>query len=661
MSVFTRKMKMLTAVVMDNHKDAVVKALLELGVMEFVHIDSIPSDKLSSISAHKSDISKVALSDMRIRIEGLFDQAKIDIPEISDSDVDNAKSLDYDSAKHTLDRLSSSIQTVKDEQKAVNQSLLSTEEMIGYIDGKKLEFLDLRVGTITGNVDDLEKRLKSLSGVFIRDNEPYVSLTLRRDSNRVTELMDKFGWTESVDKNAQKNGMNNALNVLKKREEEQKEELRRLSEKFRDKIMQKKEELVALWKSVRINELSEKIESYFSYTKNTTLLSGWVPKEYQEATESAIYKATDGKCIIEWKDDSEVDREEVPVAISSPKFFKPFEHMVKNYATPEYGSINPTPFTTVAYILMFMLMFADLGQGLVLLLIGILGTIYYKKNPMVKDGLLSRYLCNLLIYLGPASMVGGILFGSFFGFSVFPALWFNYHSVVNGHGGNGIVNDIYDILGITIYFGIAVIYLGLILNWINLFRKKRYLELIFDKNGLVGGFLFGLGIWFGYGFVKSNYKVFPSAPWFKTCLMIGIITVVIKVPVERIYEKIKMGKKIKIASLIMDTFMETLVEGLEIFSGFLANTLSFMRVAGLGIAHVSLMTAFEDMADLTSSIAFKIFILILGNVLVIALEGLSAGIQSLRLNYYEFFTKYFTGHGIAYEPVGLKSRVEVEK
>lgn len=661
MSVFTRKMKMLTAVVMDNHKDAVVKALLELGVMEFVHIDSIPSDKLSSISAHKSDISKAALSDMRIRIEGLFDQAKIDIPEISDSDVDNAKNLDYDSAKHTLDRLSSSIQTVKDEQKSVNQSLLSTEEMIGYIDGKKLEFLDLRVGTITGSLEDLEKRLKGFSGVFISSSEPYVSLTLRRDSNRVTELMDKFGWTESVDKNAQKGAMNKALEVLKKREEDQKEELRRLSEKFREKITQKKDELVALWKSVRINELSEKIESYFSYTKNTTLLSGWVPKEYQEATEGAIYKATEGKCIIEWKDDSEVDRENVPVAISSPKFFRPFEHLVKNYATPEYGSINPTPFTTVAYILMFMLMFADLGQGLVLLLIGIFGSIYYKKNPMVKDGLLSRYLCNLLIYLGPASMVGGILFGSFFGFSVFPALWFNYHSVVNGHGGNGLVNDIYDILGITIYFGIAIIYLGLILNWINLFRKKRYLELIFDKNGLVGGFLFGLGIWFGYGFVKSNYKVFPSAPWFKTCLMIGIILVVIKVPVERIYDKIKTGKKIKIGSLIMDTFMETLVEGLEIFSGFLANTLSFMRVAGLGIAHVSLMTAFEDMADLTSSLIFKIFILILGNLLVIALEGLSAGIQSLRLNYYEFFTKYFTGHGIAYEPVGLKSRVEVEK
>ena len=78
-----------------------------------------------------------------------------------------------------------------------------------------------------------------------------------------------------------------------------------------------------------------------------------------------------------------------------------------------------------------------------------------------------------------------------------------------------------------------------------------------------------------------------------------------------------------------------------------------MRVAGLGIAHVSLMTAFEDMASMTGNIIAEILIMVLGNVLVIALEGLSAGIQSLRLNYYEFFTKYFTGRGIAFKPVGL--------
>jgi V/A-type H+-transporting ATPase subunit I len=85
-----------------------------------------------------------------------------------------------------------------------------------------------------------------------------------------------------------------------------------------------------------------------------------------------------------------------------------------------------------------------------------------------------------------------------------------------------------------------------------------------------------------------------------------------------------------------------------------------MRVAGLGIAHVSLMIAFFEIARMIGRDGkigvLSILILIIGNLLVIALEGLSAGIQALRLNYYEFFSKYFTGRGIAYLPVSLKKR-----
>lgn len=113
-------------------------------------------------------------------------------------------------------------------------------------------------------------------------------------------------------------------------------------------------------------------------------------------------------------------------------------------------------------------------------------------------------------------------------------------------------------------------------------------------------------------------------------------------------------------SMIMDFFMDWIVEVLEVYSGYLANTLSFMRVAGLGIAHVSLMTAFFQIARMITpegpySVA-AIAVLVAGNALVIALEGLSAGIQSLRLNYYEFFSKYFNGSGRAYRPVSFNSR-----
>jgi V/A-type H+-transporting ATPase subunit I len=113
--------------------------------------------------------------------------------------------------------------------------------------------------------------------------------------------------------------------------------------------------------------------------------------------------------------------------------------------------------------------------------------------------------------------------------------------------------------------------------------------------------------------------------------------------------------------LILNFGMEWIVELLELFSGYLSNTLSFMRVAGLGIAHVSLMVSFFTMAEMVQgnnpsilTISLSVIILIAGNIMVIALEGLSAGIQALRLNYYEFFTKFFHGTGTLYKPITLK-------
>jgi V/A-type H+-transporting ATPase subunit I len=104
----------------------------------------------------------------------------------------------------------------------------------------------------------------------------------------------------------------------------------------------------------------------------------------------------------------------------------------------------------------------------------------------------------------------------------------------------------------------------------------------------------------------------------------------------------------------MNFLMGWIVELLEIFSGYLSNTLSFMRVAGLGMAHVCLMISFFTMAQRTSGIA-SVVIMVLGNMLVIGLEGLCAGIQALRLNYYEFFAKFFHGTGELYTPVSLNS------
>ena len=659
MSMFTRKMRMLTAVVMESDKDNVVKALLEKGVMEFVHIGSLPAEKMAKLSEHSSAVPKAALTDMRVRIESLLKEGGIKLPELDSSSLDKLPPLDMETYRRTLDKLSLSLQSVRDSQKNINQDINAIDEIIRYASEKKNDYLDLRVGVNThGTSEDLLQRLKQIGGVFLFSSKPYISLTLRRDSARVTDVMDKFGWTESTDSDAQKSALAEAIGEAKAETESYKIELDKLSKDVRERVRKASSELIAIWTNVRVHELCEHVESYFSYTRNTSLFSGWVPAEYSDDITALLTSVTAGRCIIEWTDADEMPREEVPVEMTSPKLLKPFERMVNNYSTPEYGSINPTPFTAIAYLAMFALMFADIGQGFILLLVGLLGSWIYKKNPTKKDGIISRYLCSLLIYLGPASMIGGLLFGSCFGFEV-PALWFPFDRVVEGEPVQGLIQSIYDILGITIKFGIVIIYLGLILNWINLVRKKRFFELVFDKYGVIGGLLYGLGIWFAWGYVASGYKSFPSSPFFAPLLIACLAAFIIKGPIGAVINA-KHGKKEGIGRIVIDTIMDFIVEVLEIFSGLLSNTLSFMRVAGLGIAHASLMSAFYQIAEMPGNIVVQVLIMIFGNVLVIVLEGLSAGIQSLRLNYYEFFTKYFTGHGMAFEPVGLKSRTIVD-
>ena len=330
--------------------------------------------------------------------------------------------------------------------------------------------------------------------------------------------------------------------------------------------------------------------------------------------------------------------------------------LVKNYAIPEYGTIDPTPIVAVAYLIMFGLMFGDVGHGAVIGLIGLFGVFSLRKDA----GSAFHKLFQLMIWCGVSAMITGALFGSYFGYKWFAPIWFDYHGIIAGHAGPGLITDIGGILLITIYFGIIVIGLGLVLNWINCISKGNWFKLIMDKGGLLGGWMYFAGTYVAFFFAQHNYKQLPESNLLFLLVGLPAVIFMLKPPLEfYLHNKMHPDHKEKFTVFsIMNFTMEWLVEMLEVFSGYLANTLSFMRVAGLGIAHVSLMIAFDQIAKMVTPDGgfniWSILVLFAGNVLVIGLEGLSAGIQSLRLNYYEFFSKYFSGNGKAYAPISLK-------
>ena len=654
MSVFTLEMKLLTAIVLEEYAEDVKKELLRLGVLDFIEVGTLSKERHQRLQ-NSQDPRDERVYDIIHQIESLYRQVDKPLPQLTQDDVQESEQLDIPNSISLLSDIQRSLSTLREKQKNNNQELHRYQEMDRYTKEKKIDYLDFHVGKLQQKeLQTLTQRLTSNASLLIPlDNkDTYLLCTFSRDRSTIEGHLQSINFIEDVATlsiHEMVEHVNKSLNTII--DEKNKNNAHYIS-LINENIHSHMDELESLYKKVRLYELLGEIASHFSHTRNTTIFSGWVPVEKSELVKQHIQKASKEKCVIEFGSEKVMKRKDIPVAIENSPVLTPFQKIVNNYSILEYGSVNPTIFVAVSYLAMFGLMFADAGQGMVLLLLGLYG-VYKEKKGMKEGKLLTFSLLRLMVYLGISSIIAGVLFGSYFGFPLFPPIWFDYHSAVFSNTGTG--RDVYSILGITIYFGIVIIYLGLIINWINLLKKKEYMSFIFSKNGLLGAFLFSIGIYMGQQFVSSNYKSFPSNPLVFYGILIAVVILFFKVPVEHFLAR-KEGKISSGENLILDSFMEWIVILLEIFSGYLSNTLSFMRVAGLGIAHAALMSAFSDIASLTNIGVAKILIFVIGNVLVIVLEGLSAGIQSLRLNYYEFFTKFFVGDGKKYNPLSLQSR-----
>ncbi|MFP4267408.1 MAG: V-type ATP synthase subunit I [Spirochaetaceae bacterium] len=686
-------MRQLFAVILEKDKDAVTRALLETGVIHFIDIRELSAEWTSSLEEHRPEGGGEKAKELRRRLEGFFHSAGINPSKYMDMRAEEELSVAPEEAEKVIEGIASKVRKTREKQKELQDELLRLKEIerrlpSDGIDYTRLEgshsYLSIHFGTVGDKKRDLlESSLKDYPSVYIKgeggeeERVDYL-LTLRRDESRVLELLKKLGWEERKPPKksgktgeTEKNREGEVLAVsqtetlpashLKEKQQKLSTRQKELEESAEKIVADRAEELSRLWAAMRVRELSFEVERFYRKTDRTYLLSGWIPKERMEEVSRAIMGSCEGKCRIEWHNPADTKDPEVshsaPVQMHNPKFLGPFQKLVENYAVPAYGTVDPTPFVAVFYLAMFGLMFGDVGHGGVVFLAGLIG-----KKVLQRRGKESM-LFPLFIWCGCAAMAAGVLFGSCFGMSLLPPLWFDYHGVVAGHGGGG-VESIEDILLITIYFGITVISVGLLLNWINRIRLKDWFALVWKEGGLIVGWLYAAGTYCAFYFVRHDYSQLPEGKVLMLLVGVPVLLLAVKPYLEHRrggnYGTEAEGgspEKAQPATFIM----EWLVELLEIFSGYLSNTLSFMRVAGLGIAHVSLMTAFFQIADMaagggTYTIA-SYLILLAGNALVIGLEGLSAGVQSLRLNYYEFFSKYFSGTGKAYSPVSLKGGV----
>ena len=668
----TARMQQLIAAVDISYTDAVTKELLDQGVLHFIKIRELEKGYAESLRTIQPPAPREYYGRLRRQIESYLALADVDPEENAALDVHEMEPVDADKTERVLESLSGRIDGIRERQRDLQQEILRLEDFSRQIDrtgglgaemlARESAYLITRAGRVPEeNRPDLKRGFDSFPSVAIplgREENTYLVVFLKRDRERAESVFKDTGWqdievgAESAEIGRQARGdLESRIAELRARQREERDAVTAAVEAKRD-------ELVGSWANLRMNELYAGVHGYYGKTSRTMLFSGWVPEDKQDDIDRGIRRAAGGKCYLEWHRPNRaegVDAEQTPVKFTNPRFLAPFQMLVENYAVPAYGSFDPTPIVAVAYLIMFGLMFGDAGHGLVLAAAGVIGTIIMKRKPI-------RRLFQLITWCGVSAVIFGVLFGSYFGMAWFSPVWFDYHGAVLGHTDHsGFISDIYGILTLTIYFGIGVIGVGLIINWYNRIRRREWFALVMDKAGLLGGWMYGAGVYTAFYFGNRGFKELPGGNLLFFLLGMPAVLFVGKPILEYVREKRRGHGKPFGPLTIVDFFMEWLVEMLEIFSGYLANTLSFMRVAGLGIAHVSLMVAFFEIADMVGggggvSIG-AVLILLFGNLLVIALEGLSAGIQSLRLNYYEFFSKYFSGTGVAYTPVTLKKYV----
>jgi len=669
--MFTTRMVQLFAVVPGKDCERVTEALLREGVMQFINVSELEREQPGKVSNLKPEVSLADISDLRKRLEGFLHAGGIIPSAPSEADLKNRVRVDVELEKGRLDRVTQERESIRERQRTIQQEILNIEDIKRQIElyGKglsgvtlasKYSLVSMEVGKLlVSNVGQLEEGLKGLPALSIalgqkNDVSYHLLISVKRGNEQIDKILAKSGWTRVEWPNELQAVDADVSKEISTKLAELSNEQKKLETKANDIFRREEDHVRQTWAKLRVIELFCRIQSHFKSSSRTIIFTGWVPSSKRKRLTEEISRVCGDHCYLEWNEAGGKDTiaDEVPVQFRNPQILAPFQMLVSNFGIPEYGTIDPTPFVMPIYLSMFGLMFADVGQGLILTILGTAGAFLFRRNQERKGW---YQLSWLIIWCGLSSVLFGVLFGSFFGVGLFKPLWFDFHGIISGHSSrSSVINDVSDILSIAIYFGVFVISLGLLFNWINMIRTGKWMELLIDKGGVLGGWIYAGGIYIAYFMIAHGYKEVP--PWTTLFLLAGMPALCLFIKEPYHFFKHREGSpagKFGVFT-IFNFFMGWIVELLEIFGGYLSNTLSFMRVAGLGIAHVCLMMSFFTLADMTSGVA-SVLILVIGNILVISLEGLSAGIQALRLNYYEFFTKFFHGTGKLYTPISLDS------
>lgn len=492
---------------------------------------------------------------------------------------------------------------------------------------REMEYFNFKMGTLTKeDRHKLKKNYENILAILLHtgtsaDGEVYFVLypsSLEEEMKRILRSLnfreiiipkEYSGTPQEIREQIIKN-----QDRLHKEIEGQEQRILEIKTRYGDRI----QHLIA---QIRLLSKLDNIKEKIAFSKRFFYMSGWVAQSDKEQLRGSLDKHSD--MLVLFKDETSL---EPPTKLKNNWFFKPFEWLVNLYGTPRYTEIDPTPFVSISYMLLFGIMFGDLGQGFILLV----GGHFLSKKMKLFGGLISR--------LGISSMIFGVLYGAVFGIETWiPALWMKPFDNIN------------DILFFAIGIGVTVLTISYIFGIINALKRHDIEEGLFGKEGVAGVVLYiTMLILVGGGMLGMNILPMPVGI---AIAVTALLAIVFRLPLTHIIEK----KRPLHGSDISGYYVESIFSLIETFLAMLSGTVSFIRVGAFALTHVGLFLAFETMGHMIGSAAGNILMIVIGNIFIIGLEGLIVFIQGMRLQYYELFSRYYKGDGREFNPVSLKN------
>ena len=593
----------------------------------FHPVDVTPVSGNENIKLWEQEFQSSRWDDITRRFNAIIQQLRISISGVNPAS--------YNEARTTLDEIEENLMPLVDEKNHIQQEISHLQAMIDkkpvylpFPAGMQYTFIHTETGEIeTDKISVLASLLENIPHLIItggtKKNHTIIGVViLKKDIQTLERVKKEIGWKplspEISITDVPVSQYIEKMEQLKKNLAEIDGKINEIAEKY-------KESLAKISVSIEIHQKLSQVKKGVLFTDTMMALSGWVPeKEVQNI--SHLIRETDPVSFYQFipAEKSGLPLDEIPVKLNYNKFLKPFQLIVQTYGLPRYGAIDPTVFVAILFLLMFGAMFGDIGHGAVFIILGLLLSLKQKSG--------IRQAGYLMSFTGLSSCIFGFLYGSIFGIEFHP-LWISP------------MENISVMFRTFIIFGILTLTTGIVLNMINNKINQKKEALFFDKAGLFSGLIY----WAGIGIAATYFA--KTQGMLTKIFAILLCTGVFPIFFRSLYDAIRHREGILVG------FIEGILHIFEIVLGYLANTVSFIRIAAFALNHFGFfMTIFaiSDMLKKAGLTPLSYLSIFLGNIFVICLEGLVVLIQSLRLNYYEFFSRFFETGKHVYQPVKLK-------